>query len=426
MFGCTTSLPLIIVLLIVFNHVTEKSTKHIVNSFQISNPFLNIRISADQQCRSFVSNIQFKINVKPNRLCSSRKFGIKKHRNHVRLRHQHRISSFDYIDEQLHGKKRWRYPSSLSSKSSTILQSTTSLSLSATNENTKGMVTTSDNDDSTAGSILNKIQFLGTGPNAIVRPGVILLAPKDEYHHFYRNAAIFIFAIGIEERSDRRETDDNNNNDNSNDDDDDDDEYIIRGVILDHPTPFTVSEMILDDTGNNKERTNNELMKSISSNPLGQNLVFRGGETGNAGMILLHNQSPSDVSSDDNNNNSNSNNNMSDEIGTSGIYHGGWMNAIQSCSVLTNQAESNTYNYKAFFNYCEFTETELDSLLSQSRSSSSSSSVVDNTSTFDEYQWCSIEVVNDTSIVLSNDYDRGDCWSLLRNIVRQQQQQNQE
>ena len=63
----------------------------------------------------------------------------------------------------------------------------------------------------------------GAGSSSIVRPGVILLSPKNEYHHYYRNSAIFIFAMG----------EDSNTN-----------EYIIRGVILDMPTPFTFYEMM--------------------------------------------------------------------------------------------------------------------------------------------------------------------------------------
>ena len=74
------------------------------------------------------------------------------------------------------------------------------------------------------------IRFLGMGPHAIIRPGIVLIAPPNEYHHFYRQSAIFVYAMGEDESY--------NNT------------HVIRGVIIDHPTPFTVSEMIDTNTVN--------------------------------------------------------------------------------------------------------------------------------------------------------------------------------
>ena len=70
------------------------------------------------------------------------------------------------------------------------------------------------------------MRFLGKGDRAIVRTGCVLVAPVHEYHHYYRKAAIFIHAMG--------------------EDDDKGGVYVVRGVILDHPTPFTVGEMIMN------------------------------------------------------------------------------------------------------------------------------------------------------------------------------------
>lgn len=208
------------------------------------------------------------------------------------------------------------------------------------------------------------VRFLGCGEAAIVRPGVVLLAPRNEYNHYYRNSAVFIFAMGERE--------------------DNDEEYVIRGVIIDFPTPFTLSEMMAND--NNGSLSGSGL---DPNNPLGNNLMFRGGDTGGVGVILLHD---------------NHNNNQQPPIGNSGIYQGGWEDAILACS--NNLASAS--NYKVFFNYLEFTENEIDSLL-QSTSSSESSCPND---------WCSVEV--DSAIILNNDWDRGDCWSILRNIAEQQ------
>lgn len=198
------------------------------------------------------------------------------------------------------------------------------------------------------------IRFLGMGESAIIRPGVVLVAPKNEYHHFYRRAAIFVYAMG--------EDPDKTNN-----------EYVIRGVIIDHPTPFTLSEMMAQNTNNDNQ---------LANNPIGNNLMFRGGDTGGTGVILLHNKKEIGLS----------------EIGLSGIYQGGWDDAVVACG----NGEANPNDFKVFFNYCEFTEVELDALLKKS------SDGIDD-------QWCSVEI--DPCLVLSDEWERGDCWSNLRNAL---------
>ena len=86
--------------------------------------------------------------------------------------------------------------------------------------------------------ISSKIRYLGSGDDAIIRPGVVLVAPKHEYDHFLMKSAVFVYAIGLDENED----------------------MVIRGVIIDHPTAFTISEM------------SPNVMGSLS-----ENLMFRAG-----------------------------------------------------------------------------------------------------------------------------------------------------
>ena len=193
------------------------------------------------------------------------------------------------------------------------------------------------------------VRFLGRGSDAIVRPGCVLVAPSNEFHHFYRRSAIFIYGMG--------------------EDPGDSDVYVIRGLIIDHPTPFTLAEMM-------------DQNPVVPNNPLGANFLFRGGDKGEQGVILLHNQV--DMGQE--------------EIGLSGIYEGGWVTALESCA----QGLSETNNFKAFFNYCEFTDVELEDLLQSNEDGDS---------------WSSVEVL--PHIILDQGWDRGDAWSRLRNSLKQ-------
>jgi hypothetical protein len=183
----------------------------------------------------------------------------------------------------------------------------------------------------------SSIRFLGKGSNAIVRPGVVLLAPAEEFHHYLRESAVFIYAMG---------TDDN-------------DEYIIRGVILDNSTPFTIGEM----------------MENKVSGGVYENLIFRGGESGGQEAFCLHSVDSLDL----------------EEIGTSNIYQGGEIDKIDDPSKV-----------KFFFNYMEFFEQELEDMLEIIHE--------------DGDGWTSVEVPPE--IVLGSDYGKGEVWSRLRNIIR--------
>jgi hypothetical protein len=214
-----------------------------------------------------------------------------------------------------------------------------------TNMNTNTRTALSASPDSSS----SPVRFLGKGENAIVRPGVVLVAPAHEFHHYYRRAAIFIHAMG----------------------EDDHGEYVIRGVIIDHPTPFTLQEMV-------------DPNPAIEASPLGENLLFRGGGQGGDGVILFHSQESLGQS----------------PIGFSGIYQGGWDAALEACTT----GEADTDDFKIFFNYCQFTEPEIEDLLKSNE---------------DGDCWASVEVSPD--MVLNSDWDRGDAWQRLRNAVAQMQ-----
>jgi len=181
------------------------------------------------------------------------------------------------------------------------------------------------------------IRYLGKGPNAIVRPGVVLLAPAEEFHHYLRQSALFIYAMGT----------------------DDDDEYVIRGAILDNPTPFTMGEM----------------MENKASGGVYENLVFRGGESGGQEAFCLHSIDALGK----------------EEIGTSSIYQGGELSKIEDPSKV-----------KFFFNYMEFLEQELEDMLE----------IVHE----DGDGWTSVEVPPE--MVLISNCHKGEAWSRLRSAIR--------
>jgi hypothetical protein len=183
------------------------------------------------------------------------------------------------------------------------------------------------------------VRFLGRGKNAIVRPGVVLLSPAEEFHHFLRQAAVFVYAMGTNEE----------------------DEYIIRGVILDHPTPFTMGEM----------------MQVKTSGGVFENLIYRGGDTGGESAFCLHSFDTMGL----------------EEIGTSQIYQGGDPNKM-----------TDPKKVKFFFNYMEFSEQELEQMLDITHQ--------------DGDAWTAVEVCPE--IVLNSEYERGEAWSRLRNAIREQ------
>ena len=111
-----------------------------------------------------------------------------------------------------------------------------------------------DDDDDEVDKDAEKIRYLGSGEDAIVHPGCVLVklphakiayctllyhfkinnicmtsihyftfkvAPGHEFDHFLMKSAVYIYAIGL----------------------DDNEDMVIRGVIIDHSTAFTIAEM---------------------------------------------------------------------------------------------------------------------------------------------------------------------------------------
>lgn len=190
----------------------------------------------------------------------------------------------------------------------------------------------------------DNIRFLGKGPNAIVREGAVLIAPKEEFHTFLRQSAVYVYAIGSDEY----------------------DETVIRGVILDHPTPFTMAEMA----------------PGAVAGVLSENLLWKGGMKGGDCAMMLHTVSSLG----------------SNEIGTSGVYEGGLEKAME----FVDKGKHKSDQFKFFFNYCQFSPAELDEMLEG----------VD----ADGDAWMSVEVPSE---VIFADWNRGDCWRYLRNSIRQ-------
>jgi len=201
--------------------------------------------------------------------------------------------------------------------------------------------------DSSTNEDSGKIKFLGSGEDAMIRPGVVLVAPNHEYDHFLRRSAVFVYAIGVDE----------------------DENTIIRGVVLDHPTAFSIGEMSPNVVGT-----------------LSENVFFRGGYDGNDSAMMLHSAGgPSGP--------------VKSEImiGSSGIFEGGIASAMESADA----GEINPTQCKFFFSHMQFTEKELENMFAGAE---------------DEDEWVSLEIPPE--YVLNSEYERGQLWSKLRNKIR--------
>lgn len=176
------------------------------------------------------------------------------------------------------------------------------------------------------------------------------MAPDHEYDHFLMRSAVFIFAIGLDEF----------------------DETVVRGVILDHPTAFTVGEMSPSITGT-----------------LANNQIYRGGRIGKNVAMLLHSAGGDDEGGPSVG--------TAPEIGGSGVYEGGSVEAMDAA----NNGSINKEDCKFFFNYMEFGIEELDEMFA---------------ATEDGDSWVSLELPSEW--VLDSDLDRGQLWTKLRKHLR--------
>jgi len=213
--------------------------------------------------------------------------------------------------------------------------------------------------------------YLGRGSSAIVREGCVLVAPSHEYHHLLMKSAIYIYAIGLNDENER----------------------VARGVIIDHPTAFSVSEMIDEST-----------MEGIRET-FGKNTLFRGGDLGEDIVMMLHSHADDDSDQE--------------MIGSSGLYEGGLSYIIDAArkGFFFDPANS----VKFFFNYLEFTEQQLDLMFGDDdkvkvEQGEGDPATTRNRIRDDSDGWTSVEV--HPSFVLRGDYERGSAWERLRNQVR--------
>lgn len=187
------------------------------------------------------------------------------------------------------------------------------------------------------------VRYLGKGENALVRPGAVLIAPDHEHNHFLKKAAVFVYAVGLDVFGER----------------------AVRGVVLDHPTVFTMGEMA----------------PGTVQGLLAGNLLFQGGDQGNDKVLMMHDDAG-----------------FGREIGNSGVYEGGLVAATR----LVDDGDSEPDRFKFFFNHVEFSDRVLRSMLAQTDS--------------DGDAWISAEIPVD--LVLDSDLDKGEAWRGLRRKLK--------
>jgi Uncharacterized ACR, COG1678 len=232
------------------------------------------------------------------------------------------------------------------------------------------------------------ITYLGSGSDAVVRLGCVLVAPEHETRHFLRRAAIFVYAMGERPAVDG----------GPQEEDDDETEYVIRGLILDQPTAFALEEM----------------MPGIDpSNDMANLPIFRGGDSGQDGLILL--QGRHDESGDGDATEAAT---TATEI-SSGLYHGGWSEALE-VAAKDGSLDKELRKFKVFFNYCEFTEAQLEAMLASSTGTEPSDASATSDDDEDDDVWVSLEVPPDA--VLNSEYGPGEAWANFRNAVTQMRQ----
>ena len=90
--------------------------------------------------------------------------------------------------------------------------------------------------------------------------------------------------------------------------------------------------------------------------------------------------------------------NCGEMIGTSGIYEGGLSTAMER----TSEGIFPLNAFKFFFNYVEFTDRELLSILGDTDSGGDC--------------WTSLEI--ESSFILDSDLYTADCWKYLRNKLK--------
>jgi hypothetical protein len=237
-------------------------------------------------------------------------------------------------------------------------------------------------ESSSSSSLKDTVTYLGKGKDAIVRLGSVLLAPQEEFHHFLRQAAVFIYAMGYDQH----------------------DVYVIRGVIIDHPTPFTMKESLPPELQSDS---------SMAVEALLEKPIYRGGDVGPAETAIMFHSNLALAQAAKN-----------EMIGSSGIYQGGLEYTLANDGKIilpdndddvgSSSSSSSTQQplpqlqyvdanqFKFFFNFMEFTEQELENMLEDPQD--------------DGDAWVSLEIPPE--IILNSQWSRGEAWAKLRNTVR--------
>jgi len=206
---------------------------------------------------------------------------------------------------------------------------------------------------------ISRPTFLGVGPSSPLREGTLLVSPSDEYDHFLMHSVLFVFEIGYDEVYDKT---------------------LVRAVIVDHPTAFTVGEM-LDSAGGGGAS-----LGGLTNNPL-----YRGGDNGGNAVILLHSVPGLDgsVSIDDN--------------GKASLLHTG---GISAAAIAVDDSTVDASRFKFFFNYVEIPIGEIQGMLDAPLGEG------------DDEAADGWMVLGDVppEIVLDGSYGRGQAWRKLRKM----------
>uniref|UniRef100_A0A7R9UID7 Uncharacterized protein n=2 Tax=Pinguiococcus pyrenoidosus TaxID=172671 RepID=A0A7R9UID7_9STRA len=134
--------------------------------------------------------------------------------------------------------------------------------------------------------------------------GCVLLAPKEEYNHFLREAAVFIYEW---------------------DSFADDTEPMAKGVIVDQVTAFELGEMA----------------PALEGTPLGGNKLYTGGEAGNNAVIMMHEHEGIQ--------------------GSRPIGNGLFVGGVSHAQELVGSGALPASDFKFFFNHCVWTRLGLRS-----------------------------------------------------------------
>mmetsp|Transcript_12194 Transcript_12194/g.36223 ORF Transcript_12194/g.36223 Transcript_12194/m.36223 type:complete len:208 (-) Transcript_12194:12-635(-) len=139
-----------------------------------------------------------------------------------------------------------------------------------------------------------------------VAVGVVATAPSGEYNHFLRKASILVVEHSREGGT--------------------------FGVNLESPTLLSIGEAAA----------------GVVTGPLGDNILFMGGEHGGRGAVMIHGVPDLEGAV---------------SLGGSGLYIGG----IKDAAARVEAGDNDREDFKFFFNLCKFAPGELDAAVEEGR-----------------------------------------------------------